>query len=307
MPHPSAGVPVHLAMPSPRSVLLVVNRQRPEAVASATEVVRLIKQHGRLLAELDAGGASGGGGALREQAAAADLVIVLGGDGTILGQARRMAGLTTPLLGVNFGRLGFIAEFELHDFMAQAAEILGGGSRLRTRELPMIEASISTAGSKSPPALALNEVVVTAGSPFRVIQLSLRLDGVAGPVFHGDGLIVATPTGSTAYNLSAGGPIVSPHTDGFIITPIAPQSLSFRPIVVPGETLIELDVVRANDETTGTTLILDGQVMQPLKQGDRVTIRRSATTLSFVMNPRADFWSALTHKLRWAEPPRIRS
>jgi len=293
-----------------RSVLLVVNRQRAEAAASAAEVSRLIREHGHLAGEVDTGERESAG--LRERAAGVDLVIVLGGDGSILGQARRMAGLTTPLLGVNFGRLGFIAEFELSDFVSQVKEILSpaGGEALRVRRLPMIEATIEGRGGMSGTALALNEVVVTAGAPFRVIQLSLRFDGVAGPMFHGDGLIVATPTGSTAYNLSAGGPIVAPLTDGFIITPIAPQSLSFRPIVVPGETEIDLDVVRANDDGGsggyGTTLILDGQVMQPLRQGDRVRLRRSDTTLNFVVNPRADFWSALTHKLRWAEPPRIR-
>ena len=290
-----------------RSVLLVVNRQRPEAAASAVEVARLIREYGRLAGEVDTGEHESAG--LRERAAGVDLVIVLGGDGSILGQARRMAGLKTPLLGVNFGRLGFIAEFELSDFESQVREILSpaSGEPLRVRRLPMIEATIVTRGGVSESALALNEAVVTAGAPFRVIQLSLAFDGVAGPVFHGDGLIVATPTGSTAYNLSAGGPIVAPQTDGFIITPIAPQSLSFRPIVVPGETTIELDVVRANVEgVNGTTLILDGQVMQPLRQGDRVRLRRSETTLNFVVNPRADFWSALTRKLRWAEPPRIR-
>ncbi|MEK6703840.1 MAG: NAD(+)/NADH kinase [Planctomycetota bacterium] len=287
----------------PRSALLVVNRQRPEAAASAREVVELIRRHGTLLAETESHDPK-----IPELAASADLVVVLGGDGSLLGQARRIAGLGVPVLGVNFGRLGFIAEFELHALTEQAAAIFGDGP-LQTRELRFLSVSIARAdGSVGFEAIALNEAVITAGPPYRVIQLAISIDSLPGPSFGGDGLIVSTPTGSTAYNLSAGGPIVAPGVDAFTITPIAPHSLSFRPILVPGTSQIELTLSRANADpgSEGTTLILDGQVMQPLRTGDRVLIRRAEETLRFVVNPRADFWSALTTKLRWAEPPRMR-
>lgn len=287
----------------PRSALLVVNRQRPEAAASAREVMELITRHGTLLAETESHDPK-----IPELAAKADLVVVLGGDGSLLGQARRIAGLGVPVLGVNFGRLGFIAEFELHALTEQARTIFGDGP-LHTRELRFLSVSIVRADkSVGFQAIALNEAVITAGPPYRVIQLAISIDNLPGPSFGGDGLIVSTPTGSTAYNLSAGGPIVAPGVDAFTITPIAPHSLSFRPILVAGTSQIELTLSRANSDagTEGTTLILDGQVMQPLRTGDRVQIRRAEETLRFVVNPKADFWSALTTKLRWAEPPRMR-
>jgi NAD+ kinase len=168
---------------------------------------------------------------------------------------------------------------------------------------------LSPDGTERVAGIGLNEAVVTAGPPYRVIQLEVRIDGHSGPVFGGDGLIVSTATGSTAYNLNAGGPILSPLVDAFAITPIAPQSLSFRPILVPGTSRVELTLMRGNAEGasgTGTTLVLDGQVMHPLITGERVTIRRAKETLRFVINPAYDFWSALSTKLRWAELPRMR-
>jgi NAD+ kinase len=286
-----------------RNVLLVVNRQRPEATASASQVAGLIRRFGTLLGELDADDAS-----LPAFAAMADLVVVLGGDGSILGQARRLAGLACPLLGVNFGRLGFIAEFEAHTLEEQASAIFGHGA-LSTRDLRLLHAEVHRPdGTREDCGVALNEAVVAAGHPFRVIQIGLSIDERPGPIFNGDGLIVSTPTGSTAYNLSAGGPIVSPDVDAFILTPIAAHSLSFRPILVPGSSSVDLTLFRANatDDSRGTTLILDGQVMKPLHTGDRVLIRRSEKRLRFVVNPGHDFWSALITKLRWAEPPRLR-
>jgi NAD+ kinase len=286
-----------------RRVLLVVNRERPEAAASAADVAAIIKAHADLLAETPSDSDT-----LRDQASKADLVVVLGGDGSILGVARRLAGLSVPLLGVNFGRLGFIAEFELHQLREQAPALFGTAP-IASRELRLLAASVS--GTSTGGGVALNEAVITAGAPFRVIKLAITIDGTPGPTFQGDGLIVSAPTGSTAYNMSAGGPIVSPAVDAMILTPIAPHSLSFRPLVVPGSCSIELNVLRANDDSStapsGTTLILDGQVMSPLRTGSIVKIERSAQSVRFAINPRHDFWSALTTKLRWAEPPRLRT
>ncbi len=225
----------------PRKVLLVVNRTRTEAADAAAEVALLIARHGTLLGELDAGGVD-----VPEVAREADLIVVLGGDGTLLGQSRRFAGLRAAMLGVNMGRLGFIAEFDgaaLHD---QARDLFGEGP-IRTRALGLIAASVTRGEKTTFAGVAINEAVVTAGPPYSVITLRISVGGAPGPTFNGDGLIVSTPTGSTAHNLSAGGPIVAPGVDAVVMTPIAPHSLAFRPIVVPGGTPIELDVIAAND------------------------------------------------------------
>ncbi|QOI99186.1 MAG: NAD(+)/NADH kinase [Phycisphaeraceae bacterium] len=263
----------------------------------------MIQRHGVLLGEIDAGDA-----ALPPSAERADVVVVLGGDGTILGEARRCLHLGKPMLGINTGRLGFIAEFELHDLEAQAETLLGNGS-IETRRLPLIQTTVeSPDGTRAEVGLALNEAVIAAGPPFRVIELEMSIDGKPGPTFRGDGLILSTPTGSTAHSVSAGGPIAHPDVDALIITPIAPHSLAFRPIVVPGDARLELLILRANGDeaAAGTTLLLDGQVARRLGTADRVMLRRSERSARFVVNPRGHYWSTLTHKLRWAEAPRLR-
>lgn len=320
----------------PRKVLLVVNRTRTEAADVAAEVALLIARYGTLLGELDASGLH-----VPDIAREADLVVVLGGDGTLLGQSRRFAGLKAAMLGVNMGRLGFIAEFDgaaLHD---QARDLFGEGP-IRTRALGLIAASVTRGDKTTFAGVAINEAVVTAGPPYSVITLSISVGGAPGPTFNGDGLIVSTPTGSTAHNLSAGGPIVAPGVDAVVMTPIAPHSLAFRPIVVPGGTPIELDVIAANEGISepeglsepdararveasatpapgtvlagasgaasderwqGTTLLLDGQVHTSLRAGDRVMIARHEPGVRFVVNPDHDYWQTLITKLRWAQPP----
>lgn len=288
-----------------RAVLLITNRERAEARDAERQVAELVHRHGKLVAAIPADNAD-----LPSQAALADMIVVLGGDGTLLGQSRRCAHLRKPMLGVNLGRLGFIAEYDLPALISQAPDLFGD-HHVQTRDHRLIGAEVhSQAGGRAPVAAALNEIVITAGPPFQVITLALTIDGKSGPTFSGDGLIVATPTGSTAYNLSAGGPIVAPSVDALVITPIAPHTLGFRPILVSGHSRIELLVLRANrvsdTDAGGTTLIVDGQVSHPINTGDRVLIARQEPGVRFVVNPRHDYWAALTHKLRWAEPPRMR-
>ncbi len=295
----------------PRSVLLLVNRDKPDAANAAGEVRALIERHGRLIAELD-----GGDGEPLTNAKGADLIVVLGGDGTLLSQARRCADLDVPLLGVNLGKLGFLAEFDLASLREQAATLFAGTPV--THEVRMLRAEVFEERSKAPrfSDTALNEVVVTAGPPYRMISMALSIDGAPGPTVSGDGLIVSTPTGSTAYNVSAGGPIVAPGTDAMVITPIAAHSLAFRPIVVPGSSRVEFTMLRVNqtfgqDERRqgpgrGTTLVLDGGVTSPLDQGERVVVTRDERPLRFVRNPRGSYWATLIDKLQWAAPPRLR-
>lgn len=283
-----------------RSVLLLVNRHKPGAEAAAAEVRSLIDRCGRLAAEADADA----GEDAPPGSGDADLIVVLGGDGTLLTQARRCVGLGLPMLGVNVGNLGFLAEFDLASFREQAESLLAAET------LPISERTMLSAETRGPDAasgftgLALNDCVITAGPPFRMIEIDVWIGGEQGPTLRGDGVIVSTPVGSTAYNVSAGGPIVSPALDSLTITPIAAHSLAFRPIVLPAEWPIDLHLRRANDEDHGgTTLVLDGQVDTRVYSEWRVSIGRHDRPLRLVSNPESTYWGTLIRKLHWAAAP----
>lgn len=298
-----------------RSVLLIVNREKPEVCGALGEIRGLIERHGTLVGELDAHG-----GAI-EDACGAELIVVLGGDGTILAQTRRCVDLGVPILGVNFGRLGFLAEFDASCFSSRAALLLGGAAPLPIVERLMISASVFAPGDSdgSEPrfrGVALNDAVVTNGPPYRMIELGLRIDGSEGPVFSGDGVVASTPVGSTGYSVSAGGPIVSPGLRALTIAPIAAHSLAFRPIVLPGEAEVELTVLRANvmpgcgdgadrdPAWAGTTLVLDGQVLHPLGGGERIRLGAHARPALLVENPEVGYWQTLVEKMHWGLSPR---
>ena len=240
------------------------------------------------------------------EAGSIDVAVVLGGDGTILSQARRFVSTSIPILGVNLGTLGFLSEFDLDTFMRDARELLSGDDPLPTRERILLEAKIFDGTDSNPRynAIALNECAIVSGPPFRMIELALQLDNHPTPAIKGDGIIVSTPTGSTGYNVSAGGPIISPALDCFAITPIAVHSLALRPIIINSNRPIEISIVEAND---GTTLSLDGQLFAPLRTNDRVAITRYPDTMSFVENPSTNFWKTLMHKMHWAATPTMRS
>jgi NAD+ kinase len=286
--------------------MLLVNPEKPAAAAAAAEVRELIQRHGRLVAEIPADNSP-----LPPPAREAELIVVFGGDGTLISQARRCALPGAAMLGVNLGRLGFLAEFDMAALRAQAPAIFGGG-RFLTADFPLVAVQI-IGGSGKPrfESMALNEAVVTAGPPYRMITLGLSIDGQTGPTIRGDGVIVTTPLGSTAYNLSAGGPIMAPLVDGLAITPIAAHSLSVRPVVVPGNSRVEVTAVRVNQveggelAAHGTTLVLDGQVQTPVLPGDRILIARHARAVRFVQNPSSDYWSRLIGKLNWSMAPKL--
>jgi len=284
-----------------RRVLLLVNRDKPEGAEAAGEVRRLVESAGSLVAELDALP-----NAPAPDPDGADLIVVLGGDGTVLSQTRRCAPLGLPVLGVNIGKVGFTAAFDVESLREQAGAIFAGEAPLRLREVAMLEVHVGA----ELVGLAMNECVVTAGPPFRMIELALRIDGEPGPTVAGDGMIVSTPVGSTAYTLSAGGPILSPEVDALAITPIAAHTLSFRPIVVPGRSVVELELRRVNRDHArgdapgaGTTVVLDGQGSRLLSMGEVVRIRRHARPARLVVNPSAGYWGTLIRKLHWAVQP----
>lgn len=243
-----------------------------------------------------------------------DRVVVVGGDGTLLAQARRIIDLGVPLIGVNVGRLGFLADFSVDDLDRFAEQLFGSGEP-SVLERMMLEVSVSPGGDRPldqacpSGCLALNDAAVVAGPPFRMIELSCLLDGTAGPTVRGDGLIVSSPTGSTGYALSAGGPIVAPDVHAMVVTPLAAHSLSFRPLVVPPDSVINLDVVEANRadsaSCTGSTLVLDGQVQLPIYVGDRIAVRRYPKDLRLVRHPERTFWDTLSAKMFWARMPGV--
>jgi NAD+ kinase len=246
---------------------------------------------------------------------AADMILVLGGDGTLLAVARKLAGRQIPLMGINYGRLGFLADFTPEQFKPRFEEILKNGWIISRRS--MLEASVLPEGvtcrftdprevarARRFVATALNDAVVTAGSPFRMIELELNADSETGVRYSGDGVIVATASGSTAYNVSAGGPILSPNVDAMCITPICPHSLSFRPVVLALTSTVMITATRVN---AGTTLICDGQTHTELKAGERIVLRRNPHDVLMVDNPDTKEWHILAEKLQWAVGPKYNS
>lgn len=231
-----------------------------------------------------------------------DLAVVLGGDGTILSQGRRFLDLGIPVAGVNVGRLGFLAEFDAASFEAHVGTILSASRPVRTRmtlDISIRRGEETIAQGET----AINDCAITAGAPFRMIELRIDFDGARGPHLSGDGVIVATPTGSTAYNVSAGGPIVHPDCEGLVLTPIAAHSLAFRPVVTAPGTTLAITVIRANE---GTAVVLDGQRTWPLREDDRIEIRRGARHLKLVSDPSREFWQTVAEKMRWASGPSYR-
>ena len=242
----------------------------------------------------------------------ADAILVLGGDGTLLAVARRLGGRQIPVMGFNFGRLGFLASFQPAEMRQQVEALLAG--KLPVRPRMMLEASVLASGADCDladcadvaarrrfVATALNDAVVTAGEPFHMVELEISADTGSGVKYFGDGVIVSTPSGSTAYNVSAGGPIIGSNVDAMCITPICPHSLSFRPVVVAPESTV---VVRAARVNAGTTLFCDGQANTRLANGDVVIVRRGPHDLLLVENPAAGEWRALAEKLNWAVSPK---
>lgn len=277
-------------------VVLIANRSRHEVVAMIDDVHRLVSEHATIVGEIDADD-----GPLAPDLKS-DLAVALGGDGTMISQARRLASKRIPLIGVNFGRLGVLAEFDMHSLRQHAAIVFGPHPPVHEHLIIDI-AVLDESGAESRREKAINDCVITAGPPFRMIELEISINGNEGPTLTGDGVIIATPIGSTAYNVSAGGPIVQPTLDAMIITPIAAHSLAFRPIVVGTGGAIEIDIARAN---AGTTLVIDGQATVPLCKGQRVRVARHTDRARFVQNPSSTYWHILLQKMRWAAPPTYR-
>jgi NAD+ kinase len=223
-----------------------------------------------------------------------DMIILLGGDGTLLAAARMMGDSTVPILPVNLGGLGFLTSVTLEELYSVLEEVLAGNHRISERVL--LEAEVLRGGQVIEKQRALNDAVLNKAALARIIDLELLIDGGYVCSYKADGLIVSTPTGSTAYSLAAGGPIVYPVLDAFVITPICPHSLTNRPLVVPDTMRIEIDF-HCGDESVFLTI--DGQVGIELKEGDRVAIRKAPTKLRVVRPVKKTYFQILRNKLKW--------
>jgi NAD+ kinase len=234
-----------------------------------------------------------------------DFAVVLGGDGTIISAARNLSEARVPVIGVNLGKLGFLAEFSVGEFKEMYADIVSGKAPVETRMMLGCRVFEKSKGGREKfHSNAVNDVFVTAGPPFRVIELKIAVDGQRVASCVSDGLIVSTPTGSTAYNLSAGGPILDGSMEAMVITPICPHSLSFRPIVIDAGSVVEISCTRINE---GTTVSIDGQVSSGLTLDDMVQIAREQSGFKVVNNPVRTRWDTLATKLGWAKNPRYAS
>ena len=227
-------------------------------------------------------------------AADVDLMLVLGGDGTMIATARMIGDQEVPVLGVNYGGLGYLAEFRIEELYTALESILAGNYRLDRRV--MLEVELRREGAPPKTSRVLNDVVINKSALARIIEIEAYLNSQFVNSFRADGLIVSTPTGSTAYNLSAGGPVIFPSMNAVVITPICPFTLSNRPIVVPDDAEIELLLKTDKEEVA---LTLDGQVGFPLEVADRVVIRKSRTTFNLIQPMNRNYFDVLRDKLRW--------
>jgi NAD+ kinase len=227
------------------------------------------------------------------------MVVVLGGDGTLLSMADCIAGagISLPILGVNFGSLGFLTEVTLPELYGALDAALSGAARVEERM--MLQSTTDRHGASLGRHIALNDVVITKAARARMIDLSVSVGDEFVTRVKADGLIVATPTGSTAYNLAAGGPIVQPQVDALILTPIAPHTLTNRPIVIPARSVVHVKpLIESRDEVFVT---FDGQAGFQLKEGDEILVRRADRPLRLIRPSTRSYFEVLRQKLKWGE------
>jgi len=290
-------------MPEIKRIGIVLKPHQPDALKTLCELIQWLSQRGIELV--------GGPEIEREQvehetgcsvtevepaslAASVDLILVLGGDGTMISTARMIGDYEVPVLGVNYGGLGYLAEFRIEELYLGLESILSGNYRLDRRV--MLHVDLERGESPIAVNRVLNDVVINKSALARIVEIDVFLNQLFVNSFRADGLIISTPTGSTAYNLSAGGPVIFPSMNAIVITPICPFTLSNRPIVVPDDAIIELRLKTDQEEVA---LTLDGQVGFPLKVDDRVVIRKSNTTFNLIQPSNRNYFDVLRDKLRW--------
>ncbi len=226
----------------------------------------------------------------------ADFIVAVGGDGTVLGVARQVAEWGIPVLGVNVGRLGFLAATEAGAMFRMLSRVLAGQNRIESRT--MITVSGLSRGKKFGPFTGLNDVVIRSGASGRILHMAASVRGKPLASYRGDGLILSTPTGSTAYNLAASGPILYPDLDALLLSPICPHSLTQRPLVMPAFEVVEVEMHKPSPDAL---LCVDGHVVRMLHPSDRIAMRRSEHQVKLLIDADKTFYQVLQNKLKWGE------
>jgi NAD+ kinase len=277
-----------------RTVGLVVNRDRPRAVRLARQMVTFLRRR-RLQVLLDAEAGLGGAPTRSKEALGreADLLVVLGGDGTLLSIARH-AEARVPILGVNLGGLGFLTEVTEPEAMSMLTSVLAG--RYESDQRMTIAGELVRGRRARRRFRALNDVAISNGARARIIAFSVSVDELPLATYRADGVIVATPTGSTAYSLSVGGPIVEPTLQVLLLSPISPHTLSNRPVVLPPDATVRIVVAPGQQDVV---LTIDGQETVPLLGSDEVRVRRGRSPVSLVRAPARTYYEVLRSKLGW--------
>jgi NAD+ kinase len=286
--------------PAFRRVALI-GKQTPRISGSLRALHEFLAGRGcSVLVERETARSAGGGDVAADYeriGREADLAIVVGGDGTMLDAARRLARSRVPLAGINLGRVGFMTDIAFSEMHESVGAILEGRYRLEERSL--LDAEIRRDDALVLHTLALNEAVVGKGAQGRLIEFELRIDGEYVYRLRADGVIVTTPTGSTAYSLSAQGPILQPTVPAFALVPLNPHVLSARPVSVSDASVIEIRLLRAIDARAH----FDGFALADMQERDRLVLRRSADAIRFVHPPGYSYFMMLREKLRWSENP----
>jgi len=277
-----------------RTVGLVVKRDRARAVRLAQRIVRdLRRRRITVLADADAPLPNVPSRSKAALVREAELIVVLGGDGTLLSVARR-TGPAVPILGVNMGELGFLTEVAESEALSMLRRVLGGDFTIDRRMT--LAATLERGGRARQRFRALNDVVVSNGALARIVRCAVSVDGLPFTSYRADGLIVATPTGSTAYSLSVGGPIVEPTVEVLLVSPISPHTLSNRPVVLRPQAVVRIEIEARQQDAI---LTVDGQEGTPLAGGDVVVVRRGRHPVSLVGSPDRTHYDVLRSKLGW--------
>jgi NAD+ kinase len=271
-------------------VLILGNRNKDTVLEACRSLQPWLSQRAEVTVDLGMSATEDGG---------FDFAIVLGGDGSVLAAARQLAPHEVPLVGVNVGKFGFLTETTLDNLKEVLGEVLDGDYEISERM--MIQCTLEREDREELCTIGLNDAVVSRGALSRLITLDLEVDGEKVTTYRADGLIMATPVGSTAHSLAAGGPLLCPELHGLIITPICPHTLSNRPIVLPG--CSEL-CVTVHGGAERPALTVDGQVNRELLHGDRVHVRCAPTPLKLISTGRHTFFDTLRNKLDWRGQPR---
>jgi NAD+ kinase len=267
-----------------RNVVIVTKPKQPDVARVSDELAQWLKTK-NVAASLVNGDT---------RPPAADLVVVVGGDGTLLAAARLLGDLQVPIVAINYGSLGFLTEVTLDEMYPALERVLAG--EFVTEMRMMVDVQVIRSGKTEAKYRALNDVVINKGTLSRMIELEARVDGQYVSRFRADGLIVSTPTGSTAYNLSAGGPIIHPTMEAMVLTPICSHTLTNRPLVLSENVQVEITLRSAQDDVYVT---VDGQVGLNLKLDDRLVVEKSKTALKLVAPVDKNYFDVLRGKLKW--------